>query len=833
MTKRKRIRAGHKASATKTVRQIDEILSTESPDKSRLLLLHLTLKGKLETIKALDSEVIELIEDEEALTEEIEQADGYRESILSALIRIDELDKTLPIDTDSHPHRHSPIDATPAGSRSSRVRLPNLQLRSFGGDLTKWTSFWESFESAVHNNEDLSAVEKFNYLTSLLERSAQEAISGLALTAANYSEAVATLKKRFGSKPQIVNKHMEDLLQVEGVTSSQNVRALRQLFDHVSSHVRSLKSLGVEPKSYGSLLCPVLLTKLPAELQLLISRKVTDADWNLEPLMGAIEEEVVARERLSVNQSHPPTCRNEYRPPPTATTLVSGETLSTTTPCCYCNQLHLPTNCDTIVQVEDRKQSLRRSGRCFSRLRRGHISRNCHSSNRCRTCTGRHHTSICDSPTGQPTGDRCTSPSQPPRDGSSLTSFSGTKPVVPSLDRSPLASTSTAVPQLNPSAPVFTSPSTATSLYVDSNKAILLQTALAEVSNPRNPSLMLKLRIVMDSGSQRSYLTRHVRDTLALPTSGKQCLSIAAFGSQRGEPKQCEVVRIAIRTKYGDIQEVDLFVVPHICDPLTTQPVSMCHKMYSHLSQLQLADTSQDEMLEVDMLIGSDFYWEFMTGEVVRGQDGPVAVNTTLGWVLSGPVDTAGQRKSTVNLFTAHTLHVDDGVTNKMLDATLRSFWELESLGVEAEPTENSVSDHFASSVKMRSNRYGVSLPWSECHDPLPAQCWSHCPGKDNPADIPSRGLNPTELSASKLWRNGPEWLRAPTNPVPLPEEIPEPCVAEMKVSSRGAVHSLLISQSPRIGHIIDCERFSTLHKLYTVTFIRSLKRFSARGDYQ
>lgn len=55
-----------------------------------------------------------------------------------------------------------------------------------------------------------------------------------------------------------------------------------------------------------------------------------------------------------------------------------------------------------------------------------------------------------------------------------------------------------------------------------------------------------------------------------------------------------------------------------------------------------------------------------------------------------------------------------------MLDATLRSFWEVESLGVEPELTEDSVSDHFASSVKMRANRYEVSLPWCECHDPLP-----------------------------------------------------------------------------------------------------------------
>lgn len=67
------------------------------------------------------------------------------------------------------------------------------------------------------------------------------------------------------------------------------------------------------------------------------------------------------------------------------------------------------------------------------------------------------------------------------------------------------------------------------------------------------------------------------------------------------------------------------------------------------------------------MLIGSDYYWEFMTGETVQGRDGPVAVNTTLGWVLSGPAETTGQRKSTVSLVTTHTLRAD-GITTQELD---------------------------------------------------------------------------------------------------------------------------------------------------------------------
>ena len=40
---------------------------------------------------------------------------------------------------------------------------------------------------------------------------------------------------------------------------------------------------------------------------------------------------------------------------------------------------------------------------------------------------------------------------------------------------------------------------------------------------------------------------------------------------------------------------------------------------------------------------------------------------------------------------------------------------------------------------------------------------WSHCPGETNPADLPSRGLTPLQLSNNKLWYSGPDWLSAPT----------------------------------------------------------------------
>ena len=99
----------------------------------------------------------------------------------------------------------------------TKVKLQKLALKTFNGDLTKWATFWDSFESSIHNHPGLSDINKFNYLNTLLEGPASEAISGLKLTTANYNESVAILKRRFGKKQLIITKYMEVLLSVDAI----------------------------------------------------------------------------------------------------------------------------------------------------------------------------------------------------------------------------------------------------------------------------------------------------------------------------------------------------------------------------------------------------------------------------------------------------------------------------------------------------------------------------------------------------------------------------------------------------------------------------------------
>ena len=47
-------------------------------------------------------------------------------------------------------------------------KLPKLCLPEFKGDITKFTAFWDSFKSSVDDNRDISVVDKFNYLYSIV-----------------------------------------------------------------------------------------------------------------------------------------------------------------------------------------------------------------------------------------------------------------------------------------------------------------------------------------------------------------------------------------------------------------------------------------------------------------------------------------------------------------------------------------------------------------------------------------------------------------------------------------------------------------------------------------
>ena len=122
-------------------------------------------------------------------------------------------------------------------------------------------------KSAVHDNVNLSKIDKFNYLRSLLEGAASQAIQGLALSSDNYDSAVELLEQRFGKTQKIISAHMEEILKLQ-LCLTDCPSSLQFLYDKLSVHVQGLSSLGVSSQERGSLLIPIKMSKLSNEIRL-------------------------------------------------------------------------------------------------------------------------------------------------------------------------------------------------------------------------------------------------------------------------------------------------------------------------------------------------------------------------------------------------------------------------------------------------------------------------------------------------------------------------------------------------------------------------------------
>ena len=80
--------------------------------------------------------------------------------------------------------------------------------------------------------------------------------------------------------------------------------------------------------------------------------------------------------------------------------------------------------------------------------------------------------------------------------------------------------------------------------------------------------MSMSVRVVMDTGSQLSYITEAARKRLALATAGRRVMSIMTFGAAEGSDQNCEYVRVGIKLRNGQAHPVTLFCVPTICEPL-------------------------------------------------------------------------------------------------------------------------------------------------------------------------------------------------------------------------------------------------------------------------
>ena len=111
---------------------------------------------------------------------------------------------------------------------------------------------------------ELSMVQKLTYLKSLLVGQARHCVEGLPLKSENYDTTCNLLKHRFGRQELVIFAHVQQLL---GIGASAGGK-LQELVDRLLVQVRSLEALDITGQQYGVILPPLLLSRLPSEVQL-------------------------------------------------------------------------------------------------------------------------------------------------------------------------------------------------------------------------------------------------------------------------------------------------------------------------------------------------------------------------------------------------------------------------------------------------------------------------------------------------------------------------------------------------------------------------------------
>ncbi|KFD52842.1 hypothetical protein M513_06333 [Trichuris suis] len=648
----KRTRSGLRARLSFMDRSIQELL--QDGGKQFEVCAALTqMEAYWAKLQEVQGAIESYVEDDGALEKEVENAMAFETTVVDIRAKVQR-----------YLHGSPKTTATPEVSAAG-PNLPKWNLPKFSGDVLEFNSFWDQFEAGVHGRSDLSNVAKLVYLKSALCGEALEAVDGFHVTNANYPVVVETLRERFGRESLVVESHILSLLKLTKEEEAHGSSTLRELFDKMNRHVRALEAIGksVEDKLTAEDILLVLFKQLlpPAVRKRWEQKTLTSADSEsitLKTLFDFLRTEVdieectkhpalVSKTRTQRTQKNSNIKRNDGQYSAVALQAFTNRKGS----CFVCDGMHTVHTCPTFLSMSPRRrlQVSRKNRLCFVCLELGHAASACKSQDRCsiKGCRKLHHRLL--------HGE---------------------------------ADCSSAQVGL---------------LRNHRMEKVFLQTARARISGGNGSSLVITC--LFDAGAQRSFIRTALADDLGLRGTTER-VAIHTFGSHEGRMEKTRRVQFSLQPldRRGTRQWMEALCLPHLCQPLEANPP--ISSSWSHLQDLTLADQFPRGKAIVDVLIGLDYYHAFMSGFTKNGSPKePVAVQSSFGWILSGPA--GSQEKGVQNVFQV--------TLSDSADVLLKRIWSLDAIGLRDEEGEkpSQVMKRFQDSFSFDGQRYTVRLPWN------------------------------------------------------------------------------------------------------------------------
>ena len=462
----------------------------------------------------------------------------------------------------------------------------------------KWCEFWDSFSASVHKNTSISDIEKLSYLMSKLTGEARQAVSGILLSNGNYSLVVGLLVERYGDAQTVVNSHYVELINLK--LAQNTAKGLRALYDQIEKHLlKPLKRTLIRTfLFYDHIKIP---KKVLIQLEL---QKGARNKWTIRELRELFNNYVVARERAKQNNG---TAKGVTTEDYYESMVSSAEALIVRSQavggkvenrfsanCRFCNLSHWSDECTKYDTAEKRKQRIK--GSCFKCLPQGNGAKDCPKKVTCahRNKRNHHHRSLCPQKFGTAANEQANlaeeiEPEEIEQEDEDL--------------------------------------NTENSL-ISSGEVVLMQTARANINNPNN-GIKENVRLLLASGSQRTYVTESLAKKINLKLGKKEEIMLVTFGSDTPKRIKTPTIKLKIQLKDGSTLKMSANVVPQIAGSIQRRPFNLKSvKNWKYLwTEFSLADDFPNvrKTSSVDLLIGNEYYLDIILPQKIEIQTGLIA----------------------------------------------------------------------------------------------------------------------------------------------------------------------------------------------------------------
>ncbi|XP_066965447.1 uncharacterized protein [Macrobrachium rosenbergii] len=492
----------------------------------------------------------------------------------------------------------NPIDKLKV-TQKGNVSLPKLKplpLPTSEGEVQEYASYRELFTIHVDRRADLDDVSKFTYLLGTLGRDPLRIVKSLSVTAANYQVVLDLLDKQYGNVHQtlvILHRKLANIF-----VPSLNPVQLKKFRFELTVIIEQIKRLSTNDIGHGMVMSLINQKLSEGKLYRKVVEHLRKCDYSLEEFFEAIdfiirmlEDDTLQRgEKLESDKKNDVSVRPKTKP-----------MQNNSRP--FCNERHPPHGCRRVSDVAARCRILLRKGLCFNCLQSGHRSDRCPNPNSCTSCGNNHNTSICDNSSFRKAHSVPSTSSRNTHNPSLVSNSQATtsRPVVNATprqhDRKPRP------PQEKLESKPCKSAKVAQTSSVDL-PCTILPTAMAEIHHKQGSK---RVRLFLDTGSQRSFISAKTGKQLGLPVVGKVALNIAPFGSAEISG-QYDVV--SCRVEMGNrIVRMKLVVHENVDVPIHNAGyVRVRQHLVGKGVTLADPDSKNDKLRNVHILVGADFF---------------------------------------------------------------------------------------------------------------------------------------------------------------------------------------------------------------------------------